>query len=175
MSPSPVTAVERPVATCSVFVPPHTVIGGSDVAGEAFKNFVGDMRAMTQAAEERSREWHDVAITNARRSGDFYSLVAFNAAVAGQTGDTSNQQTTSPRRTGAADTDSAGSSTANRSVDNATANGAQGGSAAIVGIMQQMVQALADNQSFIAQAMQTLQKLQVSTVSAAPNATAAAA
>lgn len=106
-----------PVATCPVFVPPHMIIGGSDIAKTAFEGFSADMREVTARSLSNARAWDQIAQDSARRSLDFYSLVSFNAAVAGQTGDTSNQQTTSPVRTGAADNVAAGATPANRITD----------------------------------------------------------
>lgn len=149
---------------CQVFTPPHTVIGGSDIAAESFKNFVADMRTQTQFAQRNAEAWEAISRASAQRSAeitalqaqrslDFYTLVAFGTQTADQTGQTSNQQTTAPRRTGAADTDSAGSATANRSVDNATAGTSQAAQVGLAGSFQQVLQAISDNNALITKFM----------------------
>lgn len=139
-----------PYGCGQLYLPPMTIIGGSEILSESFKNFANDQRALTLFAQRNSEAWAEVSINSARRSNDLYAVLTTGAVLAGQTGVTSNQQTTSPRRTGAADTDSAGSATAARSVDNATAGTAQGASVAQTAAYQQILQALSDNNALIA-------------------------
>jgi hypothetical protein len=155
-------------------IPPYTLLGGPENMKVIFDRFAALMGQGVEDNQNNARAWANLSLRQATNAATIDNLAAMGTIISGQTGDTSNQQTTSPRRTGAGDTDAAGSATANRSVDNATAGTAQAASVGLAATFQQVLQAISDNNAVIAQAMQTLQKLQTSAVSSGPTAPASA-
>lgn len=133
---------EPPVATAGVFIPPHTVIGGADVAAESFKSFVQDMRQISQAAQRNADAWAEIAQTGARRSMDFYTAVAFNNISQDQSGATASQFGTQPGQQGMAARQTTSSPSSMGAQDNANANSTQLGTDAAGSIAAGIANAL---------------------------------
>jgi len=114
-----------------VFIPAHTVIGAESVAQTSFQHYNERMARISEDAHKVARAYDELGLESARSMLKFNNAVFANLAVAGQTGDTSNQQTASPIRTGLGEDAAGGAKPANRAIDNATAEGA--GSVAKVG------------------------------------------
>jgi hypothetical protein len=107
-------------------VPPYTLLGGPENIKYLFDRM---MMLDNQAALDNQSNARAYAALNLRRESNAATiehLGQLNAVISAQTGDTSDQQTVSPIRTGAGDNLAAGSVPSNRTIDTASAGIAAG-------------------------------------------------
>ncbi len=112
--------------TSQVFIPPHTIIGGENIARVSAEAFATDMRLITQAAMKNSEAWAEIGITGARRSLDFYTAVAFNNITQDQTGATKTSAPVDNTKQAVADKQLVSTPSAMSGIDNANLNSTQG-------------------------------------------------
>jgi hypothetical protein len=102
-------------------VPPYTLLGGPENIKYLFDRM---MMLDNQAALDNQANARAYAALNLRRAENAATidhLGSLNAVISAQTGDTSDQQTTSPIRTGLGDTMAGAVYPANRATDQASA------------------------------------------------------
>jgi hypothetical protein len=110
-----------PATSAPHLVPPYSLLGGPENIKYLFDRM---MMLDNQAALDNQSNARAYAALNLRRAENAATidhLGSLNAVISAQTGDTSDQQTTDPIRTGIADTMAAASYTPNRAVDTASA------------------------------------------------------
>jgi hypothetical protein len=122
MSDSPATApCLYPGTSAPHLVPPYSLLGGPENIKYLFDRM---MMLDNQAALDNQANARAYAALNLRRSENAATidhLGSLNAVISAQSGDTSDQQTDSPIRTGVGDAMASASYPANRSVDQAAA------------------------------------------------------
>jgi hypothetical protein len=103
-------------------VPPYTLLGGPENLKLLFDNVMQVMQQGITDNQANARAYAAINLRRAENAATVDHLANMNVVISAQTGDTSNQQTVSPIRTGTGDTVAASAYTPNRTVD--TANGA---------------------------------------------------
>ena len=164
--------------------PPETpyvsLLGGHENMKLLFDNAMALMQQSIADNQANARAYQAINLRRAENAATIDHLGSLNAVISAQTGDTSNQQTTDPIRTGIADTMAAASYTPNRTADvsaagiaaavtesvqtNVTAQVAE--IATQVATLSEMVQAMAGNVTTALQALADSNALIASALSA---------
>jgi hypothetical protein len=113
--------VDYPGTSAPHLVPPYTLLGGPENIKLLFDNAMALMQQSVADNQSNSRAYAAINLRRAENAATIDHLANVNAVISAQTGDTSNQQTTSPIRTGSGDNLAAGSVPANRVTDTAAA------------------------------------------------------
>ena len=96
--------MEQAQGTAPVYVPAHTFIGGPEITTLLFAHLMVDMRQQTLDAQAHARTMNLISARQANNAATVDNLSAINTITSDQTGQTENQQTVSPIRTGTGDT-----------------------------------------------------------------------
>lgn len=106
--------MEAPQGTAAVFVPPHTVLGGETLMSLVFAHMFMDARQATLDNQANARAYNALSLRKANNSETIDNRGAKNGetsdhfantgvTIATQTGETENQASVDPERTGTGD------------------------------------------------------------------------
>jgi hypothetical protein len=100
-------------------VPPYTLLGGPENLKLLFDNAMALMQQSVADNQRNARAYAAIDLRRAENAATIDHLSNVNAVISAQTGQTSDQQTTSPIRTGTGDNLAAGAAPTNRVTDTA--------------------------------------------------------
>lgn len=108
-----------------------------------FDDTMAEMSEARKVKSSHDNAWETLRFALANDSQRIKHLAELNVVISAQTGDTANQQTTSPIRTGVADNLAAGSIPANRAIDASVADAALGNVTTQLSVLTDQVSTLA--------------------------------
>jgi hypothetical protein len=114
-------AMQYPGTSGPHLVPPYTLLGGPENLKLLFDNAMALLQQSVADNQANSRAYAAINLRRAENAATIDHLSNVNAVISAQTGQTSDQQTTSPIRTGAGDNLAAGAVPSNRVTDTAAA------------------------------------------------------
>lgn len=119
-------AMNYPGTSGPHLVPPYTLLGGPENLKLLFDTTMTLLQQMAADNQRNARGYAAIDLRRAENAATVDHLANMNVVISAQTGDTSNQQTASPIRTGIGDTMAASAYPANRATDTASAGVAAG-------------------------------------------------
>src|ERR1700683_1989628 len=102
-------------------IPPYTLLGGPENLKLLFDTTMGILQQSVIDNQVNARAYNAINLRRAENAATVDHLANMNVVISAQTGDTSDQQTVSPIRTGVGDTVASSAYPANRATDQASA------------------------------------------------------